>query len=57
MLEDFFPLFLGAPVYPSLPIDFHSKTGKGFATLPHKSPFLTLKEGEKATESGMGNIL
>ena len=51
VLEDFFLPFLGAPVYPSLPIDFHSKTGKGFATLPLKSLFLTLKKGEKATEN------
>lgn len=42
MLEDFLPPFLGAPVHPSLSIDFYSKTGKGLATLPLKSLFLTL---------------
>lgn len=55
VLEDFFSPFLGAPVYPSLPIDFQSKTGKHFATLL-KNLFLTLKEGEKATENPYSQV-
>lgn len=59
VLEDFFSPFLGAPVYPSLPIDFHFKTGKGFATLL-RNLLLTLngrrKGNGKSLQSGTGHI-